>query len=207
MPISIPDRVIVFDYGEVISVTPTAADRDALVAVAEVDPDLFWPSYWRHRNGLDQGTLSIADYWQLVAADVGAQFSDTKVHQLWVSDFRSWLSADVDTLDVLFDLRAGDTRMALLSNAGRDFGSYFRHGPLGALFEGVFVSGELGIIKPAAKIFEHVMDTLAISAAQMVFVDNKEENVQGAEALGITGHVYTNAAQLRAFLESLGTGR
>jgi len=207
MPISIPDRVIVFDYGEVISVTPTAADRDALVAVAEVDPDLFWPSYWRHRNGLDQGTLSIADYWQLVAADVGAQFSDTKVHQLWVSDFRSWLSADVDTLDVLFDLRAGDTRMALLSNAGRDFGSYFRHGPLGALFEGVFVSGELGIIKPAAKIFEHVMDTLAISAAQMVFVDNKEENVQGAEALGITGHVYTDAAQLRAFLESLGTGR
>ncbi|WP_308468196.1 HAD family hydrolase [Rathayibacter soli] len=207
MPISIPDRVIVFDYGEVISVTPTEADRAALVAIADVDPDLFWPSYWRHRNGLDEGTLAITDYWQLVASDVGAQFSDTKIHQLWVSDFRSWLSADADTLDVLFELRAGRTRMALLSNAGRDFSSYFRHGPLGALFEGVFVSGELGIIKPAAKIFRHVMGKLAISAAQMVFVDNKEENVRGAEALGITGHVYTDAAHLRAFLESLGTAR
>ncbi|MEO8906457.1 MAG: HAD family phosphatase [Microbacteriaceae bacterium] len=203
MPISIPGRVIVFDYGEVISVTPTEQDRAALLAVADVDPDLFWPSYWRHRNELDQGTLAIGDYWQLVAADVGAQFSDTKVHQLWVSDFRSWLSADADTLDVLFDLSTGGTRMALLSNAGRDFGSYFRHGPLGALFERVFVSGELGIIKPAAQIFEHVLDALAISAPQMVFVDNKEENVLGAQALGITGHVYTGAADLRAFLATL----
>ena len=41
--------------------------------------------------------------------------------------------------------------MALLSNAGRDFGSYFRHGTLGDLFEKVFVSGELGTIKPSRR--------------------------------------------------------
>lgn len=203
MPISIPGRVIVFDYGEVISVSPSEADRAALLAIAAVDPDLFWPSYWRHRDGLDQGTLAIADYWQLVADEVGAQWSDARIHQLWVSDFRSWLSADSDTLDVLFELRSGETRMALLSNAGRDFGSYFRHGPLGSLFEGVFVSGELGIIKPAAPIFEHVMNALQIGPQQMVFVDNKAVNVRGAQTLGITGHVYTDAAHLRAFLTSL----
>lgn len=207
MPIRIPDRVIVFDYGEVISVTPTEADRAALVSLAGVEPRLFWPEYWRNRDALDEGALSISDYWRGIAAATGANWSDAMIHRLWVTDFRSWLSADPGTLDVLVELRDGDTRMALLSNAGADFSSYFRHGPLGALFEAVFVSGELGMIKPAAPIFEHVMRELGITAAQTVFIDNKEANVRAAEALGITGHVFTDAARLHDFLIALSTRR
>jgi len=203
MPISIPGRVIVFDYGEVISRSPSEADRDALVAVSGVQADRFWPAYWHRRDELDEGTLAVTDYWRRMAQELDADWSDSRIHQLWVTDYRSWLSADTDTLDVLFELRDGGTRMALLSNAGRDFGSYFRHSPLGDLFEAVFVSGELNMIKPAASIFEHVINALGITAEQTVFVDNKEVNVRGAEALGITGHVFTNAERLRAFLTSL----
>jgi len=203
MPISVPNRVIVFDYGEVISHSPSEADRDALVAAAGVPADLFWPAYWRRRDALDEGTLPITQYWRLIADELGVQWSDSRIHQLWVTDFRSWLSADSDTLDVLFDLRDGGTRMALLSNAGADFGSYFRHSPLGALFEAVFVSGELNMLKPDAQIFQHAMDALGITPEQTVFIDNKEVNVRGAESLGITGHVYTDAARLRGFLASV----
>jgi putative hydrolase of the HAD superfamily len=203
MPISVPNRVIVFDYGEVISHSPSEADRDALVAAAGVPADLFWPAYWRRRDALDEGTLPITQYWRLIADELGVQWSDSRIHQLWVTDFRSWLSADSDTLDVLFDLRDGGTRMALLSNAGADFGSYFRHSPLGALFEAVFVSGELNMLKPDPQIFQHAMDALGITPEQTVFIDNKEVNVRGAESLGITGHVYTDAARLRGFLASV----
>ena len=104
---------------------------------------------------------------------------------------------------VLLDLKAGGTRLALLSNAGRDFGSYFRHGTLGDLFEQVFVSGELGTVKPSAEIFEHVMAELGVTPEQTVFIDNKAENVEGAQSLGIAGHVYTSAADLRAYLQGL----
>jgi haloacid dehalogenase superfamily, subfamily IA, variant 3 with third motif having DD or ED len=203
MPIRIPDHVIVFDYGEVISVTPTEADRAELLALAGVDGDRFWPEYWRHRDVLDEGSLAIADYWRGIAAAVGTVWSDAMIHRLWVTDFRSWLSADPGTLDVLIDLRDGGTRMALLSNAGPDFGSYFRHGPLGAYFDGFFVSGELRMAKPATEIFEHVMRELGITPAQTVFIDNKDDNVRAAESLGITGHVFTGAEGLRDFLVSL----
>lgn len=67
----------------------------------------------------------------------------------------------------------------------------------------MFVSGELGTIKPSAEIFEHVMKELGVSAAETVFIDNKENNVRGAEALGIAGHVFTTAADLRAYLTEL----
>ncbi|GAB3585452.1 HAD family phosphatase [Leifsonia lichenia] len=203
MGISIPGKVIVFDYGEVISTTPSEADREHLAGLAGGDADVFWPAYWRHRDALDQGTMSIQQYWRGIERELGEQWGDAKIHRLWLADFRSWLSIDHDTLDVLVDLHDGGTRMALLSNAGRDFGSYFRHGTLGDLFEQVFVSGELGTIKPSADIFEHVMRELGVGPAQMVFIDNKEINVRGAEALGIAGHVFTSASDLRAYLEAL----
>jgi putative hydrolase of the HAD superfamily len=36
-----------------------------------------------------------------------------------------------------------------------------------------------------------------------VFIDNREDNVRGAEALGITGHLFTDVTGLRAFLTAL----
>lgn len=203
MGISIPGKVIVFDYGEVISTSPSEADREALSGLAGGDAEVFWPAYWRHRDALDQGTMTIQQYWRGIERELGEQWGDAKIHRLWLADFRSWLSIDHDTLDVLVDLHDGGTRMALLSNAGRDFGSYFRHGTLGDLFEQVFVSGELGTIKPSADIFEHVMRELGIGPAEMVFIDNKEVNVRGAEDLGIAGHVFTTGSDLRAYLEAL----
>ncbi|MFE4470033.1 HAD family hydrolase [Leifsonia sp. NPDC056824] len=203
MSISIPGSVVVFDYGEVISVTPSDADRTALVEIAGGDAEQFWPAYWRHRNALDQGTVSIQQYWRGIERELGESWEDATIHRLWLADFRSWLSIDHDTLQVLLDLKEGGTRLALLSNAGRDFGSYFRHGTLGDLFEQVFVSGELGTVKPSAEIFEHVMAELGVTPAQTVFIDNKAENVEGARALGIAGHVYTSADDLRAYLQTL----
>ncbi|MEV8214565.1 HAD family phosphatase [Leifsonia sp. NPDC077715] len=205
MAISIPGKVVVFDYGEVISVTPTPEDRAALTELAGGDAERFWPAYWRHRNALDQGTLSIQSYWRGIERELGESWGDATVHRLWLADFRSWLTIDHDTLDVLLDLKEGGTRMALLSNAGRDFGSYFRHGTLGDLFEQVFVSGELGTIKPSPEIFEHVMSSLGVTPEETVFIDNKEENVRGAEALGIAGHVFTSPQGLRAYLDALGS--
>ena len=125
------------------------------------------------------------------------------MHELWAADFRSWLSINPGTIEVLADLKAGGTTLALLSNAGPDFGSYFRHGPLGGFFAACYVSGELGLLKPHPQIYRHVLDDLGISAGQAVFIDNREANVRGAEALGITGHLFTDATTLRVFLTSL----
>lgn len=168
------------------------------------DGEKFWAAYFAHRDGLDQGTGGVAAYWRAIAGDIGARWDEARVHELWAADFRSWLSVNPATVDVLADLRAGGTPLALLSNAGPDYASYFRHGPLGDFFSACYVSGELGLLKPQPEIYRHVLDDLGISPAAAVFVDNRASNVAGAEAVGITGHVFTGAGKLRAFLESLG---
>lgn len=203
MAISIPDRVVVFDYGEVISRSPSEADRAALVAISGCDAAEFWPVYWAHRDGLDQGTTSIPEYWRLVAADLGATWRASTVHALWIADFRSWWSLEPGTLDLIEELHDGGTRLAILSNAGFDFSSPFRRSPMAAFFERVFVSAEMDAIKPDPAIYAEVAAELGIPLDKMVFIDNKSVNTEAASALGVTAHHFTGPEGLGAFLRSL----
>ena len=138
-----------------------------------------------------------------IEADTGADWSRTRVHELWAADFPSWFVPEPGTLDVIADLADGGTRLAILSNAGQDFASPFRHSPLGDLFEQVFVSAELDDLKPSASIFRHVLAELGTTAADTVFIDNRPDNVEAAQALGITGHLFTGPEPLRLFVEGL----
>ncbi|WBU38233.1 HAD family hydrolase [Homoserinibacter sp. YIM 151385] len=206
MSISIPGRVVVFDYGEVISRSPDEHDRARLEAVAGIDEagrDAFWSAYWARREPLDHGRVTVPEYWAQVAADLGTAFRAAKVHELWVADFRGWISVEPGTLDLLEELREGGTRMALLSNAGFDFGDPFRRSPMGSYFERVFVSAEMGLVKPDPEIYRVTARELGVELPEMVFVDNKAENVDAAVALGVRGHVFTSPEGLRGFLEEL----
>jgi len=204
-PIRLPGRTVIFDYGGVISLPQAAADLDVIADLAGVDRDSepFWRAYYAHRDDLDRGSAGVAAYWRAIADDMGASWDDARVNELWAADFRSWLSINPGTIEVLADLKAGRTRMALLSNAGPDFGSYLRRGRVADFFAACYVSGELGLIKPQPEIYRHALDGLGVSAAEAVFIDDREANVRGAQALGIGGHLFTDATALRAFLESL----
>jgi putative hydrolase of the HAD superfamily len=206
-PLSLPGRTVIFDYGEVISLSQSQADRTLIARLAGAGDgaaaDRFWAAYSAHRDGLDQGTAGVAAYWRAIARDIGARWDEARVSELWTADFRSWLSVDPAIVRLLADLRAGGTTLALLSNAGPDYGSFFRRGPLGDYFTACYVSGELGLLKPHPDIYRHVLGDLAITPAEAIFIDNRETNVAGARALGITGHVYTGAERLREFLAAL----
>jgi len=205
-PISLPGKLVIVDYGEVISLPPSAADRAVIADLAGVSGEgepPFWRAYFGHRDGLDQGSAGALAYWRAIAADIGASWDDARMHELWAADFRSWLSINPGTIEVLADLTAGGTRLALLSNAGPEYGSFFRRGPLADFFVACYVSGELNLLKPHPEIFQHVLDDQGVSAADAVFIDDRDRNVRGAEAVGISGHLFTTPLELREFLVSL----
>jgi putative hydrolase of the HAD superfamily len=201
--ISIPDRVVVFDYGEVISRSPSATDQDALLQISGCEAEPFWTSYWSHRDGLDKGATTVAGYWATLAAELGVVWPASTVHALWVADFRSWWSVEPGTVDLIEELHRGGTRLAILSNAGFDFSSPFRRSPMATFFERVFVSAEMDCVKPDPAIYLEVAVELGISMDHMIFIDNKKINTDAARALGATTHHFTSVEGLDAFLRSL----
>jgi putative hydrolase of the HAD superfamily len=201
--IALQNRVVVFDYGEVISTSPSDEDRAVLESIADVPADTFWAAYQAHRDALDEGTLTSGDYWAGIGTACGRDWDLATIQRLWAADIRGWTSAEPDVVTVIADLAAGGTRLALLSNAAEEYGGLFRFSPMAPLFERFFVSGELKLLKPDPQIYRHVADELGADPADLVFIDNREVNVRSAESIGITGHVFTSAAALRRFLEAL----
>jgi len=57
---------------------------------------------------------------------------------------------------------------------------------LDAYFKDKIVSGDVGLRKPDPKIYEYTLNKLGVSASDCLFVDNSVENLNAAEALGIT---------------------
>jgi epoxide hydrolase-like predicted phosphatase len=73
-----------------------------------------------------------------------------------------------------------------------------------AHFEKVFSSHLIGMIKPEANAYQHVIDYLQLPPSQLLFLDDKKENVAGANAVGIKGILVENTQQLFADLEKEG---
>lgn len=76
--------------------------------------------------------------------------------------------------------------------------------PFLGYFEDTVVSGELKIVKPDAQIYQTLLDRQPIDPNKAIFIDDVQENIQGAEALGITGIHLTPDTDLRMELKRLG---
>ncbi|GLQ35633.1 haloacid dehalogenase [Amylibacter marinus] len=60
-------------------------------------------------------------------------------------------------------------------------------------FDQRFVSGDLRLIKPDPKIYAHVEMALGLPVQDLLFVDDRPENIAAAQARGWRGHVFTDA--------------
>ena len=71
-------------------------------------------------------------------------------------------------------------------------------------FEGILVSGDENMRKPFASIYNLMLDRYSINAEEAVFIDDSYANVQGCEAVGITGIHFKNAQTLEIQLRTIG---
>ena len=71
-------------------------------------------------------------------------------------------------------------------------------------FDGVVVSGLIGIAKPDRRIYGHLLQTHNIDANAAVYIDDMQENVETAAALGFAGIWFRSAGELRQDLERHG---
>jgi epoxide hydrolase-like predicted phosphatase len=98
------------------------------------------------------------------------------------------------------DARAAGTRTALLSNSwgGRDYPI----DELRTIFDAIVISGEVGMRKPDADIYRFTAAKVGVPADACIFVDDFNVNVEGAEAVGMTGILHADA---RRTIEQLHT--
>ena len=70
-------------------------------------------------------------------------------------------------------------------------------------FRDIVVSGDEKLVKPDAAIYRLALDRFGLKPDEAVFVDDREDNIAGAEAVGIPGLLFTDAVTLRRDLVRL----
>jgi 2-haloacid dehalogenase len=109
------------------------------------------------------------------------------------------------TVDVLADLREAGLRLYALSNwSAETFPIARRRFPFLDWFDGIVISGEVGVVKPDARIFEHLVARYAVEPGMAVFIDDSAVNVGAAARLGFVALQFVDARSLRHDLEELG---
>lgn len=173
-----------FDYGKVVSTEPEPADWAALEKETGLQLAPASSPYWRHREDFDAGISTPAEYWARV---LGRSSVDAeKVEVLEDLDAAQWSHLNPKTMRILETLDREGARLALLSNMPvRMSERYVREAPWAAYFARTFFSGQLGMIKPDIRIFEHVLNELAVAPGDAVFIDDNLPNIEAARSLGL----------------------
>lgn len=88
-------------------------------------------------------------------------------------------------------------RLFLLSNQTTPRADYLRsHSDLSA-FEQLFFSNEVRLKKPDPAIFRYVLEKTGCKPEECVFIDDSQDNIDAAKALGIQGVLFQDVEQCR----------
>ncbi|MFD3931134.1 HAD-IA family hydrolase [Streptomyces sp. NPDC058614] len=190
------------DFAGVLGRHQSEQNRHQMAAAANADFDTFWDAYWTERQAYDAGETSREEYWQQVVARTDTAYSPSLAATLDRLDVQSWLRPDQETLRVTEELMTAGTRLAVLSNAPLSLAAALHALPWLGAFEQVICSSEIRAAKPDPDCYLKAVDLLKTTVDAVTFIDDRETNVVGAQALGIRSVLFSDAAQLRHALLS-----
>jgi glucose-1-phosphatase len=199
---------ILFDLGNVL----VGIDRDrayrrltpklspSLKMLLEKDRKQFERIFSPYVAQLETGSISFQEFHGLMIRALGVDFSDVEFLELWCDIF--YLDRDMVKLGTVLSKRY---RTLLVSNTSE---AHYRwivdRFPEVIFFNHAALSYELGVMKPHTEYYEQAVEKFGINPLRSVFIDDSEENVEGAIRAGMKGIVFKDKLQLIEKLTGLG---
>ena len=180
------------DYGEVLCLPQPLADREAIESiVGQSGPD-FWANYWSNRRAYDRADLTVEKYWTAV---LGARPTPTVLDAIVEADAASWVHPNRFSLSGASRAAERGFRLAIFSNAPVEIAKAVDSRDWLAEFSPRIFSCDLRAVKPEPAAYLAVLEALKADPAEVVFLDDREENVSAAKEVGIRAEVFTDPLQ------------
>ena len=197
-------RAVVLDYGEVLCHRPSPHALADMAGVFGIQEDRFLPIYRSSRDPYDRGDFTGQAYWVEFARRAGVTIHAQQIENLRRLDREMWSNVNQEMTEWLASIHSHGFRTAILSNMQSDMAAHVRENFawLRHIDHQIF-SCEVRSIKPDAVIYRHTLSLLKTPPAEVLFVDDREENIQAARAAGIHGILFESVERLRKDLQAL----
>jgi len=197
-------KAVILDYGQVLAHC-TAQDFGRMAEMFNVSFKVFYELWEASRGPYDRGDLTAEQYWLKLGAQTSSPISREQIETLRQVEVEIWAHTDPVMLDWLSQLHAAGFKTGLLSNMPVDLMTYvlanFRWMEN---FDFKTFSCEVRLLKPDPAIYEHTLRGLGVAAAETLFVDDRENNIQAGRKLGMRAIQFRSVAQLKDDLAALG---
>jgi putative hydrolase of the HAD superfamily len=170
---------------------------------------------WEERLGLAEGSLGRTIWTMPISAQ--AEVGQASVDDVWAAvadrfelnpidlaalrgDFFSGGAWNDQLIDYARSLRT-HCKTGVISNAWPDARAAVKPWLNGETFDDLIFSAEVGLAKPDRRIYTLALDHLQVQPVEAIFVDDVQENVEAAQAIGMTGIRFENTEQTIAMIE------
>ena len=196
--------VLLFDLGRVVldidfnRALACWADH-AGCTPAEIAARFVREEAYRHH---EIGQIDDAAYFESLRASLGIRLSDAQLLQGWNAIF----TGEMPGMSALLARAAGRLPLYAFSNTNNAHAEYFPVAYAGVLghFREMFLSSTIGLRKPDADAYDHVVKAIGAPAQRIVFFDDLAENIEGARARGLIGVHVTSTDDVARTLAALG---
>jgi len=198
-------KAVVFDYGNVISLPQDPKTMDVLAGRVGVEREKFVSTLWSLRGEYDRGTIGAKDYFKIVLSALAVSIDEKSIEELIEIDTNSWKNINTETENLMKEIKAAGYLLGILSNMPHDFLAWAKKNlPVFSLPHIGLYSCEVNLVKPEEAIYRKLLSMSGVEAGELVFFDDKAENIKGAEAIGIKAILWENSEEARRELISLG---
>lgn len=200
-------KAIAFDIGNVlvdISYEETVKKFQSL-SNQDFQKILGYTSQFEFFNQYERGELTTSDFVAQLKKHLRDDVTDEQIIAAWNSMLVHFPPQKIDLL-----MRLKSTyRLFALSNINelhvneinRKVKMMYGVSSFSSFFEEAIYSNEVGMRKPETRIYEHLIKKANTAPAHILFIDDKLENIQAAEKLGISSFHLTDRNRLLPIFE------
>ncbi|SDS14194.1 HAD family hydrolase [Bradyrhizobium canariense] len=154
--------------------------------------------YRRHETG----QIADAEFFASLRASLGIGLSDAQFLEGWNAIF----AGEMPGMAPLLARAAKRLPLYAFSNTNRPHVEHFSKAFAGVLghFREIFLSSTIGLRKPDAAAYDHVVKAIGLPAERIVFFDDLAENIEGARSRGLTAVHVTSSDDVARALTALG---
>jgi glucose-1-phosphatase len=187
--------VIDIDFDKVLACWAGHAGCEPAHLKGRLTPD---ENFKRH----EKGEIADAEFFAGLRGSLGIDVSDAQFLEGWNAIF----TGEMPGISALLARAAQRVPLYAFSNTNRPHVEHFSVTYAGVLghFRKIFLSSTIGLRKPDAAAYDHVVKAIGVPAQRIVFFDDLAANIEGARARGLMAVHVTSSDDVADALTALG---
>jgi epoxide hydrolase-like predicted phosphatase len=187
-------NAVIFDWGGVLIEDPAPALFKYCANALGVSAEQYVTAFDICINDFQTGAVTEKQFWTNMTKHLNAPMP--KVNSLWTEAFMATYRPRQEMFSLASRLRKAGCKTAILSNTEKPVVEIINKQKYDA-FDITVLSCLEGTAKPGRKIYDLTLDRLGIPAGQALFIDDKQENIEGAKQAGLQTILFKNTEKFK----------